>query len=161
MVSPRGKLGMGRRQCTSEYKLKPIRRKMRELSGLAKGARCKEIVVTQWIGISRDEIMRMKPSRDAWCLNRFPLVDLGVTREDCLRWMRDRQYPRPPRSACTFCPYHSNAEWRDLRDSQPEAWQEDRATYRPRDSAHHRGNDHRRSGPVFSVSRRADRRRSA
>lgn len=31
---------------------------------------------------------------------------------------------RPPRSACTFCPYHSNAEWRDLRDNQPEAWQD-------------------------------------
>lgn len=122
MLSPRGKLGMGRRQCTAEYKLKPIRRKLRELAGLPKGARSKEIVVTQWIGISRDEIMRMKPSRDKWCENRHPLVEMEMTRDGCLYWMAENKYSTPPRSACTFCPYHSNAEWRDLRDSQPEAW---------------------------------------
>ena len=88
--------GMGRRQCTAEYKLKPIRRKLRELAGLPKGARSKGIHVVQWIGISRDEIIRMKPSRDAWCENRHPLIEIGMTREGCLRWMAERQYPTPP-----------------------------------------------------------------
>lgn len=124
MVSPRGKFGMGRRQCTSEYKLKPIRRKLRDLAGLKKGQRSKEVVAVQWIGISSDEMQRMKKSRDNWCENRFPLIDLRMTRRDCLEWMRLRQYPKPPRSACTFCPFKSNAEWRDLRDNSPDEWQD-------------------------------------
>lgn len=40
----------------------------------------------------------------------------------CLEWMRARGYPQPPRSACYFCPYKSNAEWRKLRDEEPEEW---------------------------------------
>ena len=32
-LSPSGKKGMGRRQCTSEFKLKPIRQKLRDLAG--------------------------------------------------------------------------------------------------------------------------------
>lgn len=124
MVSPKGKLGMGRRQCTSEYKLKPIRRKARELVGLEKGQRSKAVLMTMWIGISRDETFRMKPSRDRWCENRWPLVELGMTRQHCLQWMEAKGYPKPPRSACTFCPYHSDAEWRDLRDNNPDGWQD-------------------------------------
>ena len=28
--------------------------------------------------------------------------------------MNRNGYPKPPRSACVFCPYRSDAEWRDL-----------------------------------------------
>ena len=44
--------GRGRRQCTTEYKINPIRRKVRELLGLQKGERAKGHTVEQWIGIS-------------------------------------------------------------------------------------------------------------
>ena len=27
-----------------------------------------------------------------------------------------------PRSACTFCPYHNQAEWRAVRDGDPADW---------------------------------------
>lgn len=43
-----------------------------------------------------------------------------MTRHDCLRWMERRGYPRPPRSACVFCPYHNNHEWRRLKNEEPE-----------------------------------------
>jgi hypothetical protein len=105
------KNGMGRRQCTRTFKIEPIRRKLREL---AKGER-----VVQWIGISADEIIRMKPSRDKWCDNIWPLVELGMTRADCLQWMVESGYPTPPRSACTYCPYHSDAEWLRLKNDEP------------------------------------------
>jgi len=124
MLSPRGKNAIGRRQCTAEYKLKPIRRKTRELVGLAKGQRCKDVRVIQWIGISIDEVMRMKPSRDGWTKNIFPLCDLRISRNDCLKWMADKGYSPPPRSACTFCPFKSNKEWRHLRDNYPAEWQD-------------------------------------
>ena len=31
--------------------------------------------------------------------------------------MRDHRYPEPPRSACTFCPFHDASEWLRLKAS--------------------------------------------
>ncbi len=107
-----GGKGMGIRQCTRTFKIDVIRRKMREL-------RQKREVV-QWIGISFDECHRMKLSRDKWCTNSWPLVDRGMTRNDCLDWMSDLGYPRPPRSACIKCPYHSDFEWARMKRDTPE-----------------------------------------
>ena len=73
----------------------------------------------QWIGISRDEIVRMKPSRDKRIAHRWPLVELEMHRRHCLDWMDKRGFPKPPRSACVYCPYHGNKEWRRLRDEEP------------------------------------------
>ena len=62
----------------------------------------------------------MKPSRLAWAQNRWPLIELEMTRHDCLRWMQAHGYPTPPRSACTYCPFHSDVEWRKLKKDSPE-----------------------------------------
>ncbi len=72
-----------------------------------------------WIGISWDEATRMKDPIKYWTNNRYPLVDTFTTRRDCLNWMKNRGFPQPPRSACVFCPFHSDAEWRRLRDLEP------------------------------------------
>ena len=90
---------------------------MKELAGIKRNE--KEVRVIQWIGISLDEVHRMKPSRERWQQNRWPLVDAGMKRHDCLRWMEAHGFPKPARSACYFCPYKSNAEWRRLRDEEP------------------------------------------
>jgi hypothetical protein len=116
-----GTKGMGRRQCTREFKLKPIRRKSRELAGLAKGQRAKGVVVEQLIGISTDEAFRMKPSRDKWAVNRWPLIDLNMSRADCLTWMARKQYPQPAKSSCIGCPFHSLAQWREIKNDA-EQW---------------------------------------
>jgi hypothetical protein len=117
--------GQLRRQCTREFKVQPIQRKLRDLLGLEKGQRAgKEIRVIQYIGISLDEVIRMKPSRDKWIEHRWPLIDRRMTRWDCMRWLEQHGYPVPPKSACTFCPYHSNNEWRWLRDNDPAGWQQ-------------------------------------
>jgi hypothetical protein len=111
------------RQCTNRYKLRPILSEVRTLAGVkprSPGPRTP--VVVQWIGISRDEVQRMKPNRTRWMTNRWPLVDLGMTRADCLAWLKRHGYPRPPKSACTFCPYHDVSMWRALRDGAPDDW---------------------------------------
>ncbi len=79
-------------------------------------------MIVQWIGISRDEIKRMKPSREPWIVHRWPLVDAKMTREGCLKWMEARGHPRPPRSACVYCPFHDNEEWKRLKEQEPEAF---------------------------------------
>ena len=109
-----GSKGILPRQCTREYKIRPIRRMalslMRKMGSES---------ITQWIGISLDEVSRMKPSGHGLITNRWPLIELRKTRHDCLRWMKENGFPNPPRSACTFCPYHSDQEWRRLREEDP------------------------------------------
>jgi len=120
------KEGQLRRQCTREFKIQAIKRKLRELLGAVKGERLagRGVLVRQYIGISLDEVTRMKPSRDRWIEHEWPLIDKRMTRWDCMRWLEAAGYPVPPKSSCTFCPYHSNTEWRWLRDNDPAGWQQ-------------------------------------
>jgi hypothetical protein len=115
--------GMLRRQCTQDFKILPIERKVRELIGLRRGQRWpKAPTVEQWIGISLDEAIRMKPSRRSGVAHRWPLIELRMSRADCIEWCERQGFPRPPKSACTFCPYHDNAQWRDMKATDPEAF---------------------------------------
>jgi hypothetical protein len=119
-----GSKGMVRRQCTAEYKLKPLLAKQRELAGLKKGERCKEHRITTVIGISWDESQRMRDPAFSWLRNEYPLIDLRMTRQDCITWCESKQYPKPPRSACIACPFKSDDEWRRLRDTMPNEWED-------------------------------------
>lgn len=118
--------GMGRRQCTAEYKLSPIMRKCRELLGAAppdfrrvpKGN-----TVVQWIGFSTDEIHRVDNKRaNLYSEKRYPLLELGMSRKDCQRYLERAGWGDTAKSACIGCPFHGNAQWRDLRDNHPEEW---------------------------------------
>ena len=100
------KKGMFQRQCTMDFKIVPIKRKARELY---KGSK-----ITMWIGISLDEVVRMKPSRVKYIEHIWPLIDKRMTRHSCIEWMKKKKYPKPPRSACYFCPFHNTEEWKRL-----------------------------------------------
>ena len=123
-IVPTERIGVGmiRRQCTGDYKIAPIRRKVRNLLGIAGRRSPKAPIAEQWIGISLDEVLRMKPSFEPWQINRWPLIEQGMTRLDCLRWLDRHDYPLPPKSACIGCPFHSDDHWRRMRDRDPEAW---------------------------------------
>lgn len=116
-----GSEGMGRRQCTNEWKLRPIERRLRQILGYKPRQRVKKSV-RALIGISVDEAHRMKPSLTAWIEKAHPLVDARLRRDDCVRVVTGAGLPRPERSACSFCPFHSAAEWRNLRDNHPADW---------------------------------------
>lgn len=119
--NPNGSRGLGRRQCTAEYKIKPLIRKQRELLGYKPRQRIPVGSCETLIGISTDEALRMKPSRERWAQNVWPLIELGMSRRDCLAWMERHGYPMPPRSSCIVCPFHNNAEWRAIK-SDPALW---------------------------------------
>lgn len=121
IINKQGGPAIGRRQCTQEYKLKPLLAKQRELAGLKPGQRCREHRITTIIGISWDEVQRIKDPVFPWIVNEYPLVDQRISRADCVKWNTDQGYPPPPRSSCIGCPFHSNKEWRAIRDD-PEAW---------------------------------------
>jgi hypothetical protein len=115
-----GKEGQTDRRCTYNHKVLPIIRAARRLAKVPRG--CKTVVVEQLIGISLDEVRRMKPSREPWSVHRWPLVELRMTRRHCIEWMEKHGYPKPPRSACVYCPYHRDSEWRRLQTEEPEAF---------------------------------------
>lgn len=120
-----GSAGMARRQCTSEYKLKPIKRKVRELLGYPHPLRVpKSVYVEQLIGISTDEVGRAHESDVNYARNAFPLLDLGWSRRACLGYLEARGWASTPKSACIGCPFHGNRAWRQLRDESPEEWED-------------------------------------
>lgn len=124
--------GMIRRQCTREYKIEPIERFIKqEVLGLKKNARWpKEHAVDQWMGISVDEVQRMRESDKEWNRFVYPLANYPdlmlpapITRQGCIEWLA-KNYPRRniPRSCCIGCPFRGNKEWRYLRDNYPDEW---------------------------------------
>ena len=117
--------GIGRRQCTQNYKIRPVRSKIRELLGLRKRQRVPTgTTVELWLGISTDEAIRTRTSRDWWISNRYPLIEAGMSRRDCLDWWSAR-YDRPlERSACVACPYQSRGRWIETMRRWPELFAE-------------------------------------
>jgi hypothetical protein len=126
--NPDGSDGMGRRQCTSEYKLAPINREVRRLLG-AEAPNYRRVprgrVAEQWIGFSTDEVHRCnnKPA-NLYTYQRYPLIELDMSRKDCERWLKARGWGHTVKSACIGCPFHGNAAWRDLRDNHPREWKD-------------------------------------
>jgi hypothetical protein len=122
ILNPDGVRALGRRQCTAEYKIQPLTRKTRELLGLARRQRAGGgHLCEMFIGISTDEALRMKPSRETWKIHRWPLIEKGMSRHDCLAWMERKGYPLPPKSSCIGCPFHNDHEWRLIK-ADSEAW---------------------------------------
>jgi hypothetical protein len=124
IIHPNGSTGMGQRQCSSEYKLTPIMWEIRQLLGVSRTAKLPPGTVEVMLGISKDEAHRIKPARQAYMTNRYPLIEKGMRRYDCLEWLKRHDYPIPPKSACIGCPYHDNAYWREMRRDRPDEWQE-------------------------------------
>ena len=122
--------GIVRRQCTHEYKVRVIERCIRrELLMLKPGQRIpKGVHVKQAFGISVDEKSRASRIYERWIMGEapfepmFPLLDRRMTRRDCIAWLRENVPHEVPRSACVFCPFKSNREWRLLRDTDPKGW---------------------------------------
>ena len=104
----------GNRSCTADFKIKVVSKWMRQAGAT------KDDPGVVGIGISTDEIRRMKPSQLPHLINAHPLIDLELTRDDCKKLISDAGLPVPPKSSCFFCPFHTIKEWRRLYDEQPE-----------------------------------------
>lgn len=118
---------IGRRQCTSEYKILPIEQFLRQRIGVPKGNPIpKGVTITQLFGLSYDEprrVDRVRANAKPRWIPEFPLFDDMMTREDCVAYLAKRLPGYVvPRSACVFCPYKRDSEWIALRDNDPQGW---------------------------------------
>lgn len=115
--------GILRRQCTHRWKIRPIKRWIREHVEVDR--------VELWLGITLDEMKRMKPSGVQYIKHRWPFMEREhwngklLRRHDAIEWLKKKigENAVPPRSACYFCPFHSKAEWRRIKDAGDGDWE--------------------------------------
>lgn len=123
--------GQLRRKCSRDYKVRLIQATARRIYEERYGKVSKGCIV-QWIGITSDEAIRFTTSSPAYIKLRYPFLErasdasngsgLWMSRSDCIAWLKRHDYPVPAKSACVFCPYRSNENWRWLRDNDPIGW---------------------------------------
>lgn len=104
------------RGCTHQWKVKPVEDELRR-----RGASPDEPAIVA-LGISVDEIERAKHGLSATgCMMRiYPLLDLGLSRHQCVTLIAKAGLPVPRPSSCWFCPFHDREAWRRLRSDTPE-----------------------------------------
>lgn len=126
-----GSTGMLRRQCTNEYKIEQVDRKIREILNIPRIINMK---IEVWKGISLDEIERMSIPNVGWKVHVYPFCgyqvedkntykidwSLSKTRNDIINWFALNKLPVPPKSSCVFCPYQSDAAWYHMKINEPD-----------------------------------------
>ena len=138
------------RQCTFDYKIVPIQRFIRQWAEVPRGYKG-EAYVEEWLGISADEAQREKVSVDAWKVYRHPLLEMGWRRSHCHEYL-DSIDETAPRSACTFCPFHSAEEWKRVK-AEPEEWARVIEVEKAAQSAHAAGRIRTNTAPFLHRSR--------
>lgn len=105
-LNERGKLP---KYCSNEWKTRPVDRFIRE-----RGFKSGNIL----IGYSIDELSRLRrfDSTKKWN-HSYPLVDMKLSRNDCIKIVEDMGWGTPPRSACWMCPYRNDREWLYIKDT--------------------------------------------
>jgi hypothetical protein len=108
----------GRRSCTAEFKIEVIRRWLKANGATAE---CPAHVA---IGFSVDEVQRVARRRENEVERpEYPLIELGLARDDCVDVIAAAGLPVPERSACWFCPFHRAGYWAELRRDEPELFE--------------------------------------
>lgn len=103
--------GLNMRQCTSEYKIQPVRKYLQSIRNKQK--------INLWIGISVDEIERIKKSGVNYINNYYPLIENKINISDIRKWFNDNNIQEPAKSACLICPFHSLNYWKIIKKSYP------------------------------------------
>ncbi|MCI4357957.1 MAG: phosphoadenosine phosphosulfate reductase family protein [Thermoplasmata archaeon] len=79
--------------------------------------------IFEYLGIAYDEIHRMKRSQADFVTSIFPLVDMRITREGCIRIIKKAGLPVPVKSGCFFCPFNNADRWREIHDTHPDLFE--------------------------------------
>ena len=109
-----------------DYKVELISKYVRwELLGYKKGQRLREEdkkAHEMHMGFSFEEKQRCKDSPNPMFVNRFPLVDMELTRADNYAYILDVWGLDTKASACCFCPFHRNYFFENLKEHQPQTY---------------------------------------
>lgn len=104
----------GNRSCTVDFKIRVVLKWLKAHGATADNP------AQVCIGFSTDELHRASNKRPhPEEVPRYPLLDLGLSRTDCLRVIAAAGLPEPRKSACYFCPFHRRQTWAEMRRDEP------------------------------------------
>jgi 3'-phosphoadenosine 5'-phosphosulfate sulfotransferase (PAPS reductase)/FAD synthetase len=95
------------RWCTEKFKVSP------------QHAYCQSPAFTM-LGIDAGESHRAKIATDKGFESRYPLIEAGITRDDCKDIIKSNGLPVPMKSGCYICPFQKTVQWKQLRRIHPE-----------------------------------------
>ncbi len=114
------------RNCTIDYKVEMIGKYVRwQLLGYRKGQRLRPEDIKaheMHMGFGAEEKRRCGESKNPLFINKFPLVEMGLTRADNYAYIKDVWGLDTKASACAFCPFHRNFFYSFIRDNEPETY---------------------------------------
>jgi hypothetical protein len=104
--------------CSGAWKRDAANRWLSQVHGITRSKYIK------WIGFSRSpkEMVRAfkmsNSKKEGDGKTRFPLIELGLTTQDCLRIVEQMGWPEPKVSACWMCPNLKDGERQQLSDEE-------------------------------------------
>lgn len=99
-------MGIFRRDCTSKFKIAPIRQYLRLTYG-------KQQKFVQYIGIAYDEMQRITTSDVKYIELSYPFVDSKIDRNGNIAIL-DKYKFNASKSGCIGCPFQSKKKWEEL-----------------------------------------------
>lgn len=110
---------MGMRSCSDKYKIRPQNRYVAAwqpaIDAWALGER-----VTKLVGYDAGEAHRAKDYSDKRYQVRFPLIEWGWDRDDCVAYIAASGLAVPRKSSCWYCPEMREWEILDLQSMHPD-----------------------------------------
>jgi hypothetical protein len=114
-------VAFGFKTCSQRWKIEPQEKRLNGFPP-ARSAWKAGLKVVKLIGFDADEPQRAKPFEDEKFVNRYPLIERGLDRDDCKEIIRKAGLPLPGKSSCFFCPNMKSSEIEFLRDNEPETY---------------------------------------
>jgi len=104
------------RVCTSKFKIEVLAKWIKQQLGVSPSNPARV-----HLGISINEMQRMRTQSgyDFYTV-AYPLIDLRMNRNDCVRVIEMAGLPIPEKSACWFCPFTSLTKWSRMADTNPD-----------------------------------------
>jgi hypothetical protein len=101
------------RDCTSKFKISPIRNYLRSEYG-------KQEKFVMYIGIATEEAHRMRTSEVSYITHSYPLIDYDISRTGCVNILKEKGFGEVCKSGCFFCPFTPRKKWVELLDRHPD-----------------------------------------
>jgi hypothetical protein len=122
-----GKIGRLMQSCTQAYKIVPMDQMMRKWMSQNLGIpvnrkRIGNNIVCKYIGFSFDESDRIKQQDRKYIYHEYPLVDAGMTGDDCTQYLQEAGLPVPPRSVCNACFANDFNYLKEMFLNRPNDW---------------------------------------
>ena len=109
-------IAYGFKSCSVQFKIEPVDRYLKD--NFSEQWESGNII--KLVGYDADEPQRAKESPNNHYLNRFPLIEWDLGRDDCVDIIKEAGLPKAGKSACFFCPSSKPHEIRQMAREHPE-----------------------------------------